>query len=109
MVSGNSLEPTYCYRLLLLGQATTAAGGLTGPIAGTAQHPGKHIGFPVDHVSFGIFPGSDQADVFGYRSMRRTGILAVDDPMIIFRILCICRLHNGIPVDFEAGRISAAG
>ena len=71
-----------------------AAGRLARPIAGAPKDARKHVGFPIDHVGVAVPPGGDQPDVFGNRGVCRTGPLAVDNLVKVFRLVCTLRLQN---------------
>ena len=73
--------------------AAAAAGGFARPVAGAAQHAGKDIGMPVDHIGVGITPRRDHADIFGHRRVRGTGPLAIHDLVKVIGILDVGGLH----------------
>ncbi len=64
---------------------------LAGSVTGPAKNPRKDVGLPVDHVGIGVTARCDQADVLGYRCVRRAGVLAIHhfvEVLGIFRIGC---------------------
>jgi hypothetical protein len=92
VVGGDALQPADRHRLLL--DPAAAAGRLAGPVADAAQDAREHIGLAVHHVGLGELALGDQADVFGNIGVRRTGPLAIHDPMKIIRFRSIGRLHD---------------
>src|SRR5690606_32928868 len=49
VVRGHPFEAADGYRFFILLDSSTPARWFTGPVTGTTQDTGKHIGFPVDH------------------------------------------------------------
>ena len=83
MIRGNALQPADGDRFFL--DAAAAAGGFAGPVAHPAQNAGENIGFAIHHVGLGELALSDQADVLGNVGVRRTGPLAIYNPMEVIR------------------------
>ncbi len=79
VVGGDALQAADRHRLVF--DAHAPAGRFARAVAGAAEHAGKHIRMPIDHVGVGITPRGDQADIFRHRRMRRAGPLAIDDFM----------------------------
>ena len=75
-------------------QASAAAGGFAGPIAGAAENRWKHVRFAVEHVGVGGATLCDQAYVFGDVGVRGTGPLAIHDLMEIAGITGFGRIHS---------------
>jgi hypothetical protein len=82
-VGGDALEPADRDRFLL--DAAAAAGGLARTIAGAAEHAGKYVRIPIDHVGVAVAARRDQTDVFGNRRVRRTGPLTIHDLVEVIR------------------------
>ena len=91
VVRGDALQSADGYRLFL--DTAPPAGRFAGPIADPAQDAGEYIGIPIHEVSLGELTLSDQTDVFGNVGVRRTGPLAIYNPMKVIRIRSIGRLH----------------
>ena len=92
LVCSNTLEAADGDRVFLY--ASASACRFTRSVAGSPQHTGKHIGFPVNHVGVAITLDGDESDVLGYGSMCGTTVLAVHDLMEILRITDISRFHR---------------
>ena len=92
-IGGDALEPADRDRLFL--DAPAPAGRLAGPVAHAAEDAREHVGFAIEQVGVGKTPLRDQPDVFWNIGMRRTGPLAIDDPMVMIGIRGICRIHDG--------------
>ena len=90
-VGGDALEPADRDRLFF--DAAAAAGRLAGAIAGAAEHAGKHIRFPIDHVGVAVAARRDQTDVFGNRRVRRASPLTIHDLVEIVRDRNVGRFH----------------
>ena len=91
IVGGDAFQPADGDRLFL--DAAAAAGRFAGPVANAAQNAGEHVGFAIHHVGFGELALSDQTDVLGNVGVRRTGPLAIYNPMEVIRLGSIGRLH----------------
>jgi hypothetical protein len=84
-VGGHAFQPADGHRLglgarrITLLHAPATASRLAGAVAGAAQHAGKDVAYPVDHVGVVVATLRDQADVFGDGGVGRTGPLAIDD------------------------------
>src|SRR5918996_4608616 len=90
-IRGDALEPADRHRLSVYAGAT--AGRLTRAIARAPKNSREHVRLAVQHVGVGVPPERDQPDVLGDVRMRRTGPLAVDDLMVIARIVDVGGLH----------------
>ena len=55
--------------------------------------PGKDVRLAVEQVRVGEAALRDQPDVFGNVGVRRTGPLAVDDPVVVVRVPDVGWLH----------------
>jgi hypothetical protein len=96
VVGSDPLEAADGNRLGLLGDffdAATAAGRFARTVAGAAQHAGKHVGMPVDHIGVGITPRRYHADIFGNRGVGGAGPLAVHDFVEVVGIGDVRGLH----------------
>ena len=91
IVRGDALQTTDRNRFFI--DASAAARRFARPIACASEDPGKHVRIPVDHVRLGVLAFGDQADVLGYRRVRRTRVLAIHNLMEIFGIIYVCRFH----------------
>ena len=80
---GDALQPADGDRLFF--DAAAPAGGFAGPVANPAQDARENVGFAIHHVGFGEFALSDQTDVLGNVGVRRTGPLAIYNPMEVIR------------------------
>jgi hypothetical protein len=74
--------------------ATAAAGGFTGSVAGAAEDARKDIGLPVDHICIVVAALGDHPDILRDGGVGRTGILTINDFMEILGILKIGRFQN---------------
>jgi hypothetical protein len=70
------------------------ASRFAGSVTGSSEYTRKNIGFPVDHVGFSEFFGSDKPDIFRNRGMGGAGVLAIYYFMVVFRVFGIGRLHG---------------
>ena len=91
LIRGDALQSADGDRLFL--DSAAAAGGFAGPVADSAQNAREDVGFSIHHVGFGELALGDQPDVFGNVGVRRTGPLAIYNPMEIIRFRSIGRLH----------------
>ncbi len=73
--------------------ASPAARGLTGTIAGPAENPREHVGLAVGHVRVRVPSLSDQTDVLRDVGVGRAGPLAIDDPMKVIRVRRVGWIH----------------
>ncbi len=92
-VGGDAFQPTNGDRLLV--QPPAPAGRLAWAIAGAAEDAGEDVGLPVDQIGALVVALSDAADVLRDRSVRGTGPLAIDDSVIIVRIIDVSRPQDG--------------
>ncbi len=90
-VGGDALQSADRDRLFL--DAAAAAGGLARAIAGAAEHAGKHVRIPIDHVGVAVAARRDQTDVFGNRRVRRAGPLTIHDLVEVVRDRNVGRFH----------------
>ena len=73
--------------------AGTAARGLARAVTGAAKDAGEDVRLPVEQIRLGESPLRDQPNVFGHVRVCGTRELAVDNLMVVFRIVDVCGLH----------------
>jgi len=95
IIGGDTLEAANSDRFLI--NAASAARRFARPITRSSEHAGKYVRFPVDHIRFGVFALSDQANVLGHGRVSWTGVLAVNDFVKVFGVGNICGFQGKIP------------
>src|ERR1700722_12947285 len=73
--------------------AAAAAGRFASSVANAPQDSWEHVRFAVHHVGLRELALSNQTDVLGNVGVRRTGPLAIYNPMKVIRLGSIGRLH----------------
>ena len=91
------------------GQASAAAGGLAGAVAGAAEDGGKDVAFAVHHVGVGVAALGDEADVFGYVGVGGTGPLAVHYLMEVVGIADFRGIHGVVSVSSAGAAVVVFG
>src|SRR5690606_39274269 len=94
-ISGHTVQAADRHQLRL--DTTAAARRLAGTVTGSAEYPGKHIRFPVDHVRIFIPALRNQANVFRNRCMCWAGVLTIYNFVKILGICTICWFQDYIP------------
>jgi len=92
VVCGHSFEPADGDRFLF--DPYPPASRFTRTVTGSTEYTRKDIGFPVDHIGFSKFFGSDKPDIFRNRGMGGAGVLAIHYLMVVFGVFGIGRLHG---------------
>ena len=82
-VSGYAFQAADRDRLFL--HTAAPASGLAGTITSAAEHAGKDVRMPIDHVGVAVAARRDQADVFGDGRMRGARPLTIYDLMEVVR------------------------
>ncbi len=83
-VGRDALEPADGDRLSVDPSAATRR--LAGSVAGAAEDAREDVGFAVEEVRLGVAALGDQPEVFRHIGVRRTGVLAVHNLMVVLRI-----------------------
>src|SRR5205823_2653871 len=81
----DSLEPADRDGLSVNASSTT--GRLAWAIAGATEDAGEDVRLTVEQVRVGETSLGDEADVLGDVRVRRTGVLAVDNLMVVLRVV----------------------
>src|SRR5262249_11476857 len=91
-VGGDALETADRDRILL--HATAPAGGLAGTVAGSAEHAGKDVRLPIDHVGVAVAARRDQPDIFGDWCVGWARPLAIDFFVRVVRARNVSLFHS---------------
>ena len=92
MVGGDALQPADRDRLAV--DAPAPARRLARPVARAPEDAREHVRLAVEHVGVGEPALRDQPDVFRDVGVRRTGPLAVDDPVVVVRVANVGWTHR---------------
>src|SRR5208283_3718538 len=74
--------------------AGAAAGRFAGTVTRAAEDAGKYVRFPVHHVGFRVLTLRDQPDIFRNIGVSGASPLAIDDLVVVTRIVSIRPLQT---------------